>query len=141
MSKKIITVHVGTPVLINESARYYSRTATPVDMTKPTVIVINDKETLEPESNLNDMLKTLNRYKSKYGKTYDDLHFDAETEHFCQYQNDCSCRPTFYLAGYRLETEIELQYRLRQERTQQDARDARERAEYEKLKAKFGDKA
>ena len=139
---QVIDVYVGNPILVNYHPldRYLAKRQE-VDPSKPTRVEIDNKETVDPEDGLDNLIQQLTQFKDMYGKTYTNLRFESEVEHYCQYQSDCSCRPTFYLYGRRPEIDIEVQHRLRQEQERQAAIESRDRAEDEKLKAKFGDKA
>jgi hypothetical protein len=126
-AKRIITVRVGTPVLrkYSNSTDYY--------------VHIQDYERIKVRCNLDYLINELQQLKVQYGNEYANLQIDGDRDCGCQYH--CDCNPSYYLQGDRLETDLEYDLRIQQEAARAAAIAERERAEYEKLKAKFGDKA
>lgn len=84
---------------------------------------------------LKNMIATLNNFQKEYRDKYQDLEFDMIRD--CGCYNECSCDPSLVLYGKRYETEVEYDWRLKQETAAETNKLAREKAEYEKLKAKF----
>ncbi len=124
MTKQIIKCRVGTPVIANSS---YNG--------GPESIWYRDACCVDVETTLDRLVENFQVIKAAY-PDFTDLSLEASTDCGCRY--DCSCSPTYYVVGKRLETDLEYDFRLRQEAKIAAAREARERAEYEKLKAKFG---
>lgn len=75
-------------------------------------------------------------FKKEYSGNYSDIGFQEEWD--CECDNACSCSPTYYLRGKREETDIEYNSRVAKEAKNTAADEAREKAEYEKLKKKYG---
>jgi hypothetical protein len=98
---------------------------------------ITNQEQLDLYLNLHDMIKELKFLNKKYGNEYESLHFLPENNCGCRYQ--CTCHPSYVLWGTRLETDLEYDYRLKVEKRQQDDRDARDKAAFERLKKQFGE--
>jgi len=123
MTRKLVTVPVGAKpkivkALSGEVLRYESYGAS-----------------VYVETMLDDLINTLKGYQKAYGKTYTDLRIQSKQD--CGCYQDCSCSPTYYVAGTRLEDDVEYDYRLRYEANLAAQREERERREYEILKAKF----
>lgn len=125
MTKKTVTVPVGsTPKLIKtregtEVLRYEHNYGANVYI----------------ETTLDNLITTLTGFRKRYGKTYTDLRIESKRD--CSCYGECSCSPTYYVAGSRLEDDVEYEYRLRYEADLKAQREERERREYEILKAKF----
>lgn len=123
--KKIINVRVGTPRL--EKARYGGGD----------VVGIYNTETFSPRyGSLDDAIETLIEFKNKYSAEYADLNFDEAND--CGCYHDCSCSPTLYLSGKRLETDLEFNLRVAKEDKAAADKLAREMVEFERLKKQFG---
>lgn len=73
----------------------------------------------------------------KYSSRYDNLMFEPVIDCGCRY--DCSCTPTFYLYGSRLETDEEFLKRTDKIAHERFLLEEKERKEFERLKKKFGD--
>lgn len=120
--KKQITVKVGTPVTTN--GRYGE------------CISYNDTVCVYVESKLFELVPTLQKLQNQYGKEYSDLHLDTVADCGCYY--NCSCSPSLYLFGTREETDLEYEFRLKQEEKMRIRRENDEREQFERLSAKFG---
>lgn len=94
------------------------------------------KETIYPAGKLKGLISELQRMLEKYRDRYQNMHFEERND--CGCPHECSCSPTYVLYGERYETDLEYNFRLKQEARMKEEREAREKAEYEKLKAKFG---
>ena len=125
--KQIIEVFVGNPELDK-----YSEYLDPSPVIKDRVLF--DVRYCGFETIFEQMVEM----KKKYGNKYTDLHFEEVDD--CGCYHPCSCRPNFYLKGKRMESDLEFRYRIDQETKKAAAQEARDRAEYEKLKAKYDDK-
>lgn len=125
MTKKIITVAVGSTPKVSKS-RYGDRMVLDYGYSKETVYV---------ESSVDGLIERLTQIKEQYADSYTDLGIDTIRD--CGCYGDCSCSPTYYVTGKRLETDVEYQYRIDEEARVKAQRDERERKEYEALKAKF----
>lgn len=122
MTKKIIRCRVGNPVIRKGHGSYEY-----IHYMNPRSIYI--------ESSLDSLIEQFNEIKAEYSE-FTDLELDAVND--CGCYHDCSCSPTYYVVGNRLETDLEYEFRINKEKADQAAREERERLEYEKLKAKFG---
>lgn len=127
MSKKIIEVWVGTPKV----GKYF---------TGGEYIDIKDKVSVYVDhTSLDNLLKSLTRIKEEYERYYHDLHFDTVRD--CGCPCECDCSPSRYLKGKRHETDVEYNFRIKEEAAHQAAREQRERADFERLKSKYGGNA
>lgn len=93
---------------------------------------------LYPSGSLKGLISELTRLQKEYRDRFQAMEFVAKRD--CGCPHDCSCSPSYILYGERYETDLEYEFRLRQEAAVKKIREDRERAEYEKLKAKFGEK-
>jgi len=126
MAKKIIDVWYGTPV---ERPHRFG-------MQKTKTIEIDGKISLDPEAPLEKIMECVTKAKQiAEAEGYTELNFTSTEDCGCPY--DCSCRPSYYLRGKRLETDLEYEYRKKQEKAQDEVRREREKAEYERLKKQF----
>lgn len=125
MSKKIIDVWVGTPRL----GKYWHSDAEYIE-------IVNKVSVYATRAHLDTLIKDLQQMKEDYAHSYSDLHFD--TVHDCGCPSRCDCTPSCYLKGKRHETDVEYNLRIKEETARQAAREQRERDEFEKLKAKYG---
>lgn len=133
MTKKMIRVKCGsTPELKSYRTHYggYGK-----DDGEKVLVYKGWGVSLYVESSLDSILEQLKDAKKEYGKTYSDLEFQSSRE--CGCYHDCSCSPTYVLYGKRLETDLEYNFRLDQEKKKADEQKARELAELERLKAKY----
>ena len=121
-----IYVRVGTPVI--EKSRYGGSEQ----------IVIKDRPYIEsPQySSLDGFIATLQDLKARYTDTYRDMSFDTESDCCCYH--DCSCSPSLVLYGYRMPTQLERDFEKAEKARAEAAKEAQERAEFERLAAKFG---
>lgn len=124
MNKKIIDVAVGTPELVNSSWGRDNQ-----------FISIRHKVSIYVDTNVDILIETLNDLKEEYGSEYSDLHIESYIN--CGCRSDCSCSPTHYLYGKRLETDLEYDFRIAKEAKEKQEREERERAQYEELRKKF----
>ena len=97
---------------------------------------ITNTETVYFDTKLENIIQRLGELTAKYSPTYTDLHFETVRDCGC-HSNDCGCTPSFYLCGQRDELPLEREFRVAKEKAAAEARDARERAEFERLKAQF----
>jgi hypothetical protein len=96
------------------------------------------KETLYPSGKLTELISHLQQMQKKHRDRYQNMRFEEKND--CGCPCECSCSPSYVLYGERYETDLEYQFRLKQEDTQKSAKEERERKEYERLKAQFGEK-
>jgi hypothetical protein len=127
MTKRNINVSVGTPV-IRKSGYSFAMSDR---------VVIEDRCSIYPESNISDLIETLKDIEQKYGTEYTNLSIESEECSSCY--RDCNCSPNYYVYGNRMETDLEYNFRIEKEAGVKADNEAREREAYEKLKAKFGD--
>lgn len=127
MTKKMITVPVGAVPKVSKLTSYSGSGEVLRYESYGSNIYI--------EANLDDLINTLIDMRKRYKKTYSDLHIQSKRDCGCPY--DCTCSPTYYVAGTRLEDDVEYDYRIRYEARLKAERDERDRREYEALKAKF----
>lgn len=127
MSKKKITVKVGTPVI-----RSY------LDGSSTKYIDIIETVTVYVETDIIDLSISLQELFEEYGNRYEKLHINGVKDCGC-YNTNCSCNPSYYLCGTRLETDLEYEFRIEKERKRAEEVEARDRAKFEELKAKFND--
>lgn len=128
MTKQIITVSVGATVEVvthsfsdGQSLRYSSR------------------ETVDIKySSLDDAIAELNRIKKKYEGEYSDMSFDTIRD--CGCYNECSCSPTMFVTGKRLENDVEYDVRLSEAKRHKKAQEERDRSEFDRLSKQFGKK-
>ena len=73
-----------------------------------------------------------------YGKEYNNLHFRAEMD--CGCHHDCLCSASMILYGTRMETDLECTFRVGIAEKKAARAEASERATFDKLALKFGDK-
>lgn len=93
------------------------------------------KETLYPAGSLKGLISQLQQLQKQYRDRYQNMKFKERND--CGCPHECSCSPSYILYGERYETDLEYQFRLKQETKQKEDREAREKSEYEKLKKKF----
>lgn len=98
-------------------------------------IVYDYMEYIRPDTSLKSLISQLNRLQRKYRDRFQEMEFDTVRDCGCRY--DCGCSPSYVLYGKRYETDVEYNFRLKQEARVKEEQDARERREYEKLKEKF----
>lgn len=128
MTKQIITVPVGATVEVvthsfsdGQSLRYSSR------------------ETVDIKySSLDDAIAELNRIKEKYEGEYSDMSFDTIQD--CGCYTGCSCSPTMFVTGKRLENDVEYDVRLSEAKRHKKAQEERDRSEFDRLSKQFGKK-
>ena len=92
-------------------------------------------ERLYPESSLKSLLNEFVQLQKKYCDSYQDMTFVERRDCYCPYE--CSCSSSYILYGKRYETDLEYNFRLAKEAEVKAACEARDRAEYEKLRARF----
>ena len=124
MTKRIINVQIGTPTVRKD--RGSNR--------KP---YITNRISVYPETSIDNLIESLNKVKSEYGNDYTDLSIDSERDCGCRY--DCTCSPSYYVWGNRLESDLEYDYRINEENSRKAEQEKRDRKAYEELKKKFGD--
>jgi len=122
MTKKIIECPVGKPELCKT---YYGSE----------VIAYYEQETVYAETSIDSLIKQLKEIKKNYPQ-FTDLRLNSIRDCGCRF--DCSCRPTLRVEGKRLETDLEYEFRLKEEAKRKEDQERRDRQQYEQLKAKFG---
>lgn len=105
----------------------------PVPRKRTITETITDVSPYELECSLADLQAKITEWIAEHGPTAR-LDWDA---HF-YYDYDPNPSPRFNIKRDREETDEELKQRLEAEAVQQNIRDAQERAEFERLAAKFG---
>ncbi len=90
---------------------------------------------LTPDSDLKSLISQLTKLEKEYRDRFQDMTFVEKNDCGCPF--NCSCSPSYILYGRRYETDIEYNFRIQQEAKVKAIQEERERAEYEKLKAKF----
>lgn len=84
-----------------------------------------------------DMIKELTQVVEKYEALgFSNLYF--QSNHNCGCYHSCNCSPRLVVYGSREETDAEHTKRVAAETTLNMRREARERAEYERLRKQFG---
>lgn len=121
MTKQIIRVNVGTPELCGWG--------------RPQIT--NQHSVDIDEHSITDIISNLQKLQTKYQKDYTDLEIRSVQD--CGCRAECSCGPSYYVSGKRLESDIEYDYRIAQETRYANERLTREREQYEALKKKFED--
>ena len=121
MTKKIIECPVGTP----ELRKTYSGSE---------VIVYYGQKTVYAETSMDSLIKELKEIKKNH-PDFTDLRLNSIRDCGCRY--GCSCAPSLRVEGKRLETDLEYEFRLKQEAAREAERELHERQQYEKLKAKY----
>ena len=90
---------------------------------------------LYPVGSLNSIIDELVRMRDTYQAQYQNMSFQEVRD--CGCYGDCSCSPSYVLYGERLETDLEYDFRLKYEARIRVEKEAREKAEYERLRKKF----
>lgn len=85
------------------------------------------------DGKVSDVIDRLKSYADEHGP---DVRLDWDMYHYEPY--DTSPSPRYRVLVTRLETDEEYAKRLAEEAAQQQARDARDRAEFERLQQRFG---
>lgn len=99
---------------------------------------ITDRVSIYPDgTSIESLIDTLNKIQEKYGNDYTNLNIDSERDCGCRY--DCTCSPSYYIWGNRLESDLEYDYRIKVEITRKTMQEEQDRKAYEELKKKFGD--
>jgi hypothetical protein len=125
MTKRIINVSVGTPAIRMDRG----------NNPKP---YITDRVSIYPDgTSIESLIDTLNKIQEKYGNDYTNLNIDSERD--CGCYHDCTCSPSYYVWGNRLESDLEYDYRINEENSRKAEQEKRDRKAYEELKKKFGD--
>lgn len=121
--KKVLScVFVGTPDLNNYGWKR---------------IQIQNRESVDFESDLESIIATLIKLREKYSENYKNLSF--RTSRDCGCYGDCNCGPTYYLAGDRLETDLEYNFRKKAEEKSRLEKEKRDLVEFERLKKIFAE--
>lgn len=89
-------------------------------------------------SSIDGIIKNLKRIQKEHGAEYTDM--SIETHQDCGCYGDCSCSPSLYVAGTRLENDVEYEHRLSEEKRRKEQQDERDRKDYERLHERFGEK-
>ena len=84
---------------------------------------------------LDSVIDDLRKIRYKYGSEYSDMTIESKRD--CGCWGDCSCSPSYYVQGKRLETDLEYDIRMKDEARRKAEQDERDRRAYEALKAKF----
>lgn len=88
------------------------------------------------ESSIDDLVEKFNQVKENY-PNFETISIESAND--CGCYHDCSCSPSYYFKGYRMEYPVETKFREDQEKQREAARLEQERREFERLKAKFGE--
>lgn len=92
---------------------------------------------LYPSSSLKSLISELTRVQKEYRDRFQEMTFVEKQDCGCPYS--CSCSPSYVLYGKRYETDVEYNFRLKEEARLKTMREERDRAEYERLKTKLGE--
>jgi len=93
------------------------------------------KNSLYPKGSLDSMIDELVHMRDTYQGEYQNMTFQEARD--CGCYDNCSCSPSYVLYGERLETDLEYDFRLKCEEKIRAEREAREKAEYERLRKRF----
>lgn len=122
--RKRIRVRVGTPV---EGRNWYSQPC----------INITSCHSIDPDGYTVDaLLAKLQEWKKKYSGQYENLGFREANDCDCRY--DCSCSPTYYLMGTRLENDLEYKFRLAAEAKRAEEQRKRDEEQLAAIAARLG---
>lgn len=129
MAKQMITVPVGATVKVinysnsdNQSLRYSNRETVNINY-----------------SSLNDAIAELNQIKKEYEGEYSSMSFDTIRD--CGCYHECSCSPTMFVTGKRLENDVEHDFRLSEVTRHKKAQIERDHIEFKRLSKQFGKKS
>lgn len=86
------------------------------------------------ETSVEAIIKKLSEIKARYSDEYSDLQVEAFDD---DGYRDCSCETSFRVMGNRKANQVEIDWYAAQEAERIATREAQERAEYERLKARF----
>ena len=90
---------------------------------------------MSPESNLKRLISELNSVLVQHRDRYSNMAFHSIRDCYCPH--DCSCSPSYVLYGERYETDIEYQFRMKQEEEQKRVKEDRELALFKELSKKY----
>lgn len=122
--KQKIHVRVGKPV--QEKNRYGAGNT----------IMITNTVSIDPEQSLNGLVERLTELQNKYSCDYENLNFESVHDCGCYY--DCNCSPSYILRGKRLETDLELKFRLETEAQRKEMQRVRDEKELEAIAKRLG---
>jgi hypothetical protein len=88
------------------------------------------------DSPLDEIIQNLTDIRDAYSKEYKNLYIDSKKDCGC-YHSDCSCSPSYYVNGQRLENDVEYEFRMTEEARRKAEQEQYDRKIYEALKAKF----
>jgi len=132
MTKKMINVAVGADVEVVDSRA-------PGLGGNRRYLKYGYRESLYFEGcGIDGIIKSLQRIKKKYKKEYTDMSIDSIRD--CGCYHDCTCSPTLYVAGNRLENDVEYEHRIADEQRRKAEQGQRDRKEFERLKERLGEK-
>ena len=131
MTKKQIVVSVGAEVTVQNYSSSFGETARQH-------LVYGHRETIYVQGSVESLIKDLQRIRREYGKEHTNLCIEEIRD--CGCYHDCSCSPSLFIQGTRLENDVEYNFRIAEEKRHADEVAVRDQAEFERLKAKF-DKA
>lgn len=94
------------------------------------------KESVYVESSIENLIDRFAEVQKEY-PNYTKFRIEAVND--CGCYNDCRCSPSHYFKGFRMEYPVEVEYREKKRVQQENQQKERERLEYERLKAKFGE--
>lgn len=89
------------------------------------------------ETDIDTVIEKLQDIREEYSGRYNRLFITLGKTCGCRY--DCSCSPDAAVMGDRLENDGELSVRMQRKLKYEEHQAERERKEYERLRAKFGD--
>lgn len=137
--KLLRRVKVGTPVLIKKREDFSKYKAfSPVYCNFPLISISDYRVVKELEYlSLDDILVALSEIAEKYKDTYSNLGFEYDKKFHCYCSVECSCQGVYFIVGDRLETELELEFRLNEEANRLDLIQERELKELKRLQSKY----
>jgi hypothetical protein len=95
------------------------------------------RETLYPTSSLKSLINELVCLQTEHRDRYQKMGFEERRD--CGCYHDCSCSPSYVLYGERYETDVEYEFRLRDEERKRIQKEENDRTLYERLKDQFGE--
>lgn len=95
------------------------------------------KETLYPTGSLKSLINDLVCLQKQHRDRYQNMGFEERRD--CGCYHDCSCRPSYVLYGERYETDVEYEFRLKDEERKRILKEENDRTLYERLKDQFGE--
>lgn len=91
---------------------------------------------LYPTGDIGSIIDGLVNLQKKYSGSYENMRFEAKYN--CGCPGHCSCSPSYILYGDRMESDVEYNFRRKNEDLAKMRQESADRAAYEKLKKQFG---